>query len=103
MLNAKGWAVAVLPGEPLRMSVPARVASAAPKLGQTPEAFTPYPRPASPALPPPRVEFARHCANSPSSGRASVAAAFTNKVPLVKRALTAAGGVESEELSPQSV
>src|SRR5258707_1689418 len=82
------------------MSVPARFASAAPKLGQTPEAFTPYPRPASPSLPPPSVEFARHCANSPSSGRMSVAAVFTNKVPLGNRAPTAPGGVQPEDLLP---
>ena len=30
-----------------------------------------------------------------------MAAVFTNKVPAVNRPLTAAGGVESEELSPQ--
>src|ERR1700716_600832 len=60
MLKAIGWAVAVLPGEPLRMSVPWSCASVAPKLGQTPEAFVPYPRPASPSAPPPSVELIRH-------------------------------------------
>ena len=33
----------------------------------------------------------------------SVAAALTNKLPLVNRALTSDGGVVSDELSPQSV
>ena len=33
----------------------------------------------------------------------SVAAPFTNNVPLVNRALTVDGGVVSEELSPHSV
>src|SRR5712671_5272592 len=84
------------------MSVPSRFARAAPNAGQVPEVLTPYPRPARASVPPPNFEFARHWANNPSSGRMSVAAVFTSKVPLVNRALTVAGGVESEELSPQS-
>src|SRR5258707_13290767 len=83
------------------MSVPSRFARAAANYGQTPELLTPYPRPARASVPPPNFEFARHWANNPSSGRMSVAAVFTSRVPLVNRALTVAGGVESEELSPQ--
>src|SRR5260370_31348263 len=83
------------------MSAPSRFARAAPNAGQTPEVLTPYPRPARASVPPPNFEFARHWANNPSSGRMSVAAAFTSEVPLVNRALTVAGGVESEEVSPQ--
>src|ERR1039457_6452877 len=83
------------------MSAPSRSASGFPNFGQTPEVFTPYPRPASPSVPPPSFEFARQVANSAPSGRMSVAAAFTSREPLVKSAVAAAGGVESEELSPQ--
>src|SRR5579864_2003786 len=85
------------------MSVPSRSAKDAPNPGQTPETFTPYPRPARPSLPPPSAELARQVANNASSGRMSVAAAFTETVPVTKRELTADGGVESDELSPQSV
>src|SRR5437588_934706 len=101
MLNARTWAVDVLPGDALRISVPSRCARSAPKTGQTPDALTPYPRPARPSEPPPRVEFARHCANNPSSGRMSVAAAVTNKFPVVNRLATFAGSAESTELSPK--
>src|ERR1019366_7559280 len=96
-LNARMWAVDVLAGYALRISVPSRFARAAPKAGQTPEVLMPYPRPASPSVPPPSFEFARHVANRASSGRMSVAAVFTSVLPLVNRALTAGGGVESEE------
>src|SRR5579871_5289638 len=99
--KAKTWAELVLPGRALRISDPSRFASGFPKVGQTPELFEPYPRPARPSVPPPSFEFARQVANSASPGRMSVAAALTSRDPEVNRLETAGGGVESEELSPQ--
>src|SRR5438105_14064631 len=62
MLNARTWAVDVLPGDALRISVPSRCARSGPKTGQTPDALTPYARAGRPAEPPPRAQVARHCA-----------------------------------------
>src|SRR5690348_12483468 len=83
------------------MSEPSNLASVAPNVGQTPEELVPYPKPARPSLPPPSAELARQVANKASSGRMSVAAAFTDKVPPWSRATIADGGAVSGELSPQ--
>src|SRR4029077_3636460 len=85
------------------MAVPTRLASEAPNAGHVPEALTPYPRPARPSVPPPSAEFERHWANSPSSGRMSVAATLTVAPAPVKTSCTPDGGKVSAELSPQSL
>src|ERR1700733_8428175 len=85
------------------MSLPSKSAKVAPKAGQTPAALAPYPRPARESTPPPSFEFARQVANNASSGRMSVAAAFTNSVPLVNSAAIDDGKAVSDDLSPHSV